>query len=64
MLIARPPPTPSKKWDGGLPDLRAARDSTDAEVRVRAGELITRIEAELLVRPTSVRLDFEDAAAA
>lgn len=43
-----------------LPALRNARQSPDAEVRVRAAELIGRIEAERLVRPTVVRLDFTD----
>jgi hypothetical protein len=43
-----------------LPALRAARDTRDAEVRVRAAALAERIEAELMVRPTLVRLDFQD----
>lgn len=43
-----------------LPALRTARQSTDAEVRARANELIGRIESDLLVRPTTVRLDFDN----
>lgn len=43
-----------------LPALRRARDSKDPEVRSRVADLIDRIESELMVRPTTVRLDFRD----
>jgi hypothetical protein len=44
-----------------LPALRAARSSTDPEVRTRALGLIQKIEGALLTQPTRLRLDFEDA---
>lgn len=43
-----------------LPALRAARQSADAEVRTRAIDLIGRIESDLLIKPTTVRLDFDN----
>jgi hypothetical protein len=43
-----------------LPALRAARRSEDPEVRARSAALLARIEAEAMVRPTLVRLDFRD----
>lgn len=43
-----------------LPALREARDDKDLEVRTRAGALIDRIESDLMVRPTLVKLDFVD----
>lgn len=43
-----------------LPALRAVKASADAEVRARAGALLTRIENDLLIRPTMVSLDFRE----
>ena len=43
-----------------LPALRAARIAPDAEIRSRAFALVDRIENDLMVRPTSVVLDFHD----
>jgi hypothetical protein len=43
-----------------LPALRSALDDRDAEVKARARALLERIESELLVRPTLVRLDHRD----
>ena len=44
-----------------IPALRKAQDSKDLEIRARAATLLEKIESEILVRPTMVRLDFEDA---
>ena len=43
-----------------LGPLRAARQSPEAEVRVRADGLVDAIEADLMVRPTLVNLDYRD----
>lgn len=43
-----------------LPALRLARDAKDPEVRARAVDLIGRIETDLMLRPTVVRLDYRD----
>jgi hypothetical protein len=43
-----------------IPALKAARDAADPEVRSRATLLRGKIESALMVRPTVVRLDFED----
>src|SRR4051812_47892529 len=43
-----------------LPALRSARSARDAEVRARAAALLERVESELMVRPTLVRLDYRD----
>ena len=43
-----------------LPALRSAKVSGDAEVRSRVLALLTRIENDLMVRPTMVTLDFRD----
>lgn len=43
-----------------LPALKAAQEATDPEVRSRAALLQGKIENALMVRPTLVRLDFED----
>lgn len=43
-----------------LPLLRLARDVGQPEVRDRATDLIDRIEARLLTRPTLIPLDFRD----
>ena len=40
--------------------LRDARESKDAEVRTRANALLDKIESSLVIRPTMVRLDFDD----
>jgi hypothetical protein len=42
-----------------LPALRAARDSSDLEVRTRASGLIEKIDGAMLTQPTRVRLDFD-----
>jgi hypothetical protein len=42
-----------------LPALRAAKDDKDPEVRARASELVDKIESEMMVKPTLVRLNFE-----
>jgi hypothetical protein len=44
-----------------LPALRTARNSRDLEIRTRASSLIEKIEAALLIEPTRLRLDFENA---
>jgi len=44
-----------------LPALRSALKSKDAEVRLRARTMINKIEGDLLVQETLVRLDFKDA---
>ncbi|MFI5456753.1 MAG: hypothetical protein ACHRXM_15005 [Isosphaerales bacterium] len=44
-----------------LPALRSALKSKDAEVRLRARSMINKIEGNLLVQGTPVRLDFKDA---
>jgi hypothetical protein len=44
-----------------LPALRAALKSKDAEVRARARAMINKIEGNLLVQETLVRLEFKDA---
>jgi len=44
-----------------LPALRSALKSKDAEVRSRARIMINKIEGNLLVQETLVRLDFKDA---
>jgi len=44
-----------------LPALRSALKSKDAEVRLRARTMINKIEGNLLVQETPVRLDFKDA---
>jgi hypothetical protein len=44
-----------------LPPLRSALKSKDLEVRTRARALINKIEGNLLLAPTNVRLDFEEA---
>ncbi len=44
-----------------LPALRSALKSKDAEVRTRARALINKIEGNLLIQETPVRLDFQDA---
>jgi hypothetical protein len=43
-----------------IPALKAARDAGDPEVRSRAALLQGKIESALMVRPTLVRLDFDD----
>lgn len=43
-----------------LSALRAARTAPDAEIRSRAVALVDRIENDLIVRPTSVVVDFRD----
>jgi hypothetical protein len=43
-----------------LPALRSALKSRDAEVRRRARSMINKIEGNLLVEATPVRLDFQD----
>lgn len=43
-----------------LPALREARKANDPEVRARSMALITRIESQLMVRPTMVELNFQD----
>ena len=43
-----------------LPALRAAGTHPDPEIRTRATALLRRIEAALLVEPTTIRLDFAD----
>jgi hypothetical protein len=43
-----------------LPALRSARIAADSELRSRASALIDRIESNLLVRPTLVRLGFKN----
>src|SRR5690348_11567137 len=43
-----------------VPALRAARKARDPEVRARAAALLERIESGLMVRPTTVRLDYRD----
>src|SRR5262245_50845387 len=43
-----------------LPALRSARDVKDPEIRSRASALITKIEGELLTKPTMVALDYQD----
>lgn len=43
-----------------LPHLRAAKDSRDPEIRLRAASVIARIERRRLGEPTLVRLDFRD----
>ncbi len=43
-----------------LRDLKQAKAAKDAEVRSRATILVERIENDLMVRPTMVRLDFHD----
>jgi hypothetical protein len=43
-----------------LPELRKARSATDLEVRLRAVKVRDEIEANLLLEPTTVRLDFHD----
>ena len=43
-----------------LPSLRAARTAPDAEIRSRAVALVERIENDLMVRPTTVVVDFRD----
>jgi hypothetical protein len=49
-----------KRGREALDALRAAREAKDPEVRSRAAALIEKIESELMVRPTLVRLDFQD----
>ena len=44
-----------------LPPLRASLKSNDLEVRTRARSLINKIEGNLLLQATTVRLDFKDA---
>jgi hypothetical protein len=44
-----------------LAALRAARDDKDAEVRSRATALVEKIESGMMVKPTMVRLDFDNA---
>jgi hypothetical protein len=44
-----------------LPPLRASLKSSDLEVRTRARALINKIEGNLLLQATTVRLDFKDA---
>lgn len=46
---------------GAIAALRAASASPDAEVRARASSILGRIEGALLVEPTMVALDFDDA---
>jgi hypothetical protein len=43
-----------------VPALRAAHDARDPEVRSRAAILLDRIEAEALLLPTPIRLEFRD----
>ena len=43
-----------------LPALRAARTARDAEIRSRAMALVERIENDLMVRSTTVTLNFRD----
>ena len=43
-----------------LAALKAGRDARDPEIRTRSAGLIRKIEGEMLVRATRVRLDFED----
>ncbi|GAC1337843.1 MAG: hypothetical protein NVSMB14_04910 [Isosphaeraceae bacterium] len=43
-----------------LDALRDARESKDPEVRTRANALLDKIESSLVIRPTMVRLDFDD----
>ena len=40
--------------------LREARDAKDPEVRTRANALLDKIESTLVIRPTLVRLDFDN----
>lgn len=40
--------------------LREARDAKDPEVRSRANALLDKIESTLVIRPTAIRLDFDD----
>src|SRR4051794_14759330 len=49
----------SKLGRVALPALRAAKDSKDPEIRLRATALVTRIEKSLLVQPTSITLDIQ-----
>jgi hypothetical protein len=44
-----------------LPALRVAQDSPDLEVRTRSVALLRRIEGAMLVQPTMLKLDFNDA---
>ncbi len=46
--------------DEAIPVLRVATDSRDPLIRERATALLDRIEEGALLRPTEVRLDFED----
>jgi len=43
-----------------LPALRTARSAGDAEVRTRAAAILDRVECELMVLPTLVKLDFRE----
>ena len=43
-----------------IPNLRAAKDSRDPEIRLRAASVIAKIERRRLSSPTLVRLDFRD----
>ncbi len=43
-----------------LPSLKQASGHSDPEVRKRSVDLLRQIEADLLVQPTMVRLDFRD----
>jgi hypothetical protein len=43
-----------------LPALREGRDADDPEVAARAGALVEQIETNLMVQPTTVRLDYRD----
>ena len=45
-----------------LPALRSALKANDLEVRTRAKAMINKIEGNLLVQESMVRLDFKDAA--
>src|SRR4051812_6056799 len=44
-----------------MPALRAAREQRDPEIRARASALLARIEGGLLVQPSLVALQFNDA---
>ena len=43
-----------------VPELRKARSAADLEIRLRAAKVRDEIEANLLLEPTRVRLDFHD----
>ncbi len=43
-----------------LSALRAVRDARDPEIRIRAFNLIQKIEGALLIQPSRVRLDFDN----